>query len=799
MICTCGKELKENAKFCTECGKSIEAIINENSKLNTDTTNESQEQNIQNVTESNYIIEDDTTKQEQLESLNNETENIESNNINNDESFDTYNNEPVNDYDNNVNNNEPFNNYDNNINNNEPFNQKKKNSSKKIFAVTGAFLGVLAIALLVFIFTRPDYKIVNADYASYPYLTLTVEDGKGKFLEDTEDVSFYQDDKLIEDYEYEGDGDYIFKLDSSIEKGDATNITVKNNKNDEVLASKKYSIKSTIFDNLFDDIEVVSDDYPKIEILADADPRVEDFGIFDDMTVNVNGVDYESTYELDEDYITIYVDLSGSKRERETNIDINYTMNDEDVVVGAVLELEPLNNVNIEYIKSDYSEYPIVRQYVNFYDKENNNINAQINTKELSFYDITNSGQSPIEIVNTTRMTEGGKVSVELIADVSGSIGDSGLIESQNSLLTFINLVQFDKGDEAELISFSDWYYEEQRFSNNKTKLDRAIRELELGGGTALYDTLMHGLERTVIQRGSKFIVATTDGMDNASYESSYDDVIRSANEFNIPIYIIGIGDSIDTSVLANICESTGGEFIQLQDFNSLRDSFDKIYQKERDGFVIEYNVENLAAEEDDILLSLDGNVYGGEIELDYDPIFVSWGGNVRVDDPNTPYDERNFDSNYYDSTHRYEVVFEDVSWQEANRRAVAKGGYLARITSEEEFDVIVDRIKSSTSSKSYSYWLGGSRKKSYDDTYAWVDSDLEVKSGTIPENAWLPGEPSYYEHDSNGNALFEEEYLNMFYVANYDKWFLNDCIDDLLANYDTFKGKIAYVIEYDK
>lgn len=741
MKCSCGNQLENGVKFCNNCGKSVEQLIAE--------------------TEDVTIIDD--------ESVNNEKEVKSKIIVNNTEASGK---ESV-------------------INND-------KKSNKKILIPIGILVGIFLVGMMFFVLNKPEYKIVNAEYSEYPYFTITVVQGKDKYLVDTTDVEFYQDGVLIEDYNSNGHGDFDFVLNEALASGDVTNIEIKDNKNDKVLASGDYTISTTIFDNLFGNIELVSEEFPIIELRADINPKVTEFGVFESMVVAVNGVELEPTYILEGNSIIIDVNAEGTKRKLDTQIDINYKIKNIDKNVNTVIALEPFNNINIEFLKSDYSEYPIVRHYVNFYDDYNNNINDIIDTADLTFYDITSSGTSPIEILNATRLIDDGKASVELIADVSDSLGDSGLTESKNSLLTFLNIVQFDNGDEVELISFSDVYYENQRFTSNKVKLDRAVRELELGGMTALYDALMHGLERTVIQRGSKFIIATTDGMDNSSY-ISYREVIDKANEFNIPIYIIGVGNDIDSYILNEICTSTGGEFIQLNNFGALQNTLDRIYKHEKDGFVIEYNAETLQNEEDNILVRLDSNTYGGEIQLEYDPIFVSWGGNVRVDDPSTPYDERQFDSNYYDDTHTYEVVFEDVSWQEASNRAVSKGGYLARITSEEEFDVIVNEIESVTTSKAYLYFLGGSRKKSYDGNYTWVDSNLEVKSGTIPENAWLPGEPSLYEYDESGNVTIDEEYLNMFYVKKYDKWFLNDCTDDLLGNYDTYKGKVAYVIEYEK
>ncbi len=664
-------------------------------------------------------------------------------------------------------------------------------SRNKVFALA---FGAVFIILFAKIFINST-KLVDAN--DYPYCVINTN---GLKIKSNDTIEIIQDGLLVTTEKYNLDKKYYVFLDKDKNIGDRTKVEVK--VNGEILDESEFRINSTIFDDLFTNSRIVVDQYPELAIKVKMNPVIIEKNLINELAMNIDGVDYPYTKCIanGDGTSTIYFDIDGAKRKSDFAFEYHYDiLNKEDKVEGN-LELKKYDNVRIEKIKSDYSEYPLVRHYFNVYDNSTGNqINQSLTPEDFSLYENIANTKTKVENTNIVDVNNAGKASIELVADVSGSVDYSGLQESKDSLKAFLDVVDFASYDEVELLSFSDLVYEEQRYTNNKGKLVKSVDNLDLVSQTALYDALGHALERTVIQRGSKMIIATTDGYENASTKYDYKMVVEKAKEYQIPIYIVGVGSDIDTSILKLLTNATGGEFINVDSFNELSEKFTEIYKTGKDGFVVEYNVNDVSSENADVIITLESNGYGGETVIKYEPIFVSWGGNNRIDDIETPYDERVFDSNYYDDTHSYEIIFEDVSWQEANQKAVQKGGYLARITSEEEFDVIVSEIEKATTSKAYLYWLGGSRTNSVDGQYTWVDQDLNVMSETLPENIWLEGEPSYREYDANGNILFEEEYLNMFYVENIDKWVMNDCTDDVLSKYDAFKGKVAYVIEYEK
>lgn len=143
---------------------------------------------------------------------------------------------------------------------------------------------------------------------------------------------------------------------------------------------------------------------------------------------------------------------------------------------------------------------------------------------------------------------------------------------------------------------------------------------------------------------------------------------------------------------------------------------------------------------------------------------------------------------------HRYEYVVKDCTWEEAFEEAIAKGGYLVRINSEEEYDFILQEIEDLDLKKVH-FYLGGRRDED-GFFYYWVDKNNELYGEALNGNdgiwcadAWLDGEPSFRDGD------VEERYLNIFYYRAQDRWIWNDVSGEVI---DIYSGMIGYVVEYE-
>ena len=153
--------------------------------------------------------------------------------------------------------------------------------------------------------------------------------------------------------------------------------------------------------------------------------------------------------------------------------------------------------------------------------------------------------------------------------------------------------------------------------------------------------------------------------------------------------------------------------------------------------------------------------------------------------------------------THRYELYVEDVTWDEAKRRCEEKGGYLAAITTTEEYECIKNGIEDSGQTQ-VAYWVGA-----YDDNlrigggpiYEWYgpngDSSMYFFiSDTIMGKYWADGEPSYFKQAAD--EQIDELGIYLLYDDAKEDCYLYDAPMDMLLRNPEYTGKIGYICEYD-
>ena len=130
---------------------------------------------------------------------------------------------------------------------------------------------------------------------------------------------------------------------------------------------------------------------------------------------------------------------------------------------------------------------------------------------------------------------------------------------------------------------------------------------------------------------------------------------------------------------------------------------------------------------------------------------------------------------------HRYTVIASDLGWTHAQAACREQGGYLAVISSQEEFDQITALADAQGLTR---LWVGCRR---VDGELVW-ETDEEVSY--IP---WAENEPSYQD----GYDGVMEDYLMIFREGN--AWLYNDNRNDPAADYPAFySGTMGYVCEFE-
>ncbi len=143
-----------------------------------------------------------------------------------------------------------------------------------------------------------------------------------------------------------------------------------------------------------------------------------------------------------------------------------------------------------------------------------------------------------------------------------------------------------------------------------------------------------------------------------------------------------------------------------------------------------------------------------------------------------------------------YELIVADVTWSQAYYDCLDRGGHLVRITTDAEYQAILQQI-ASEGKENIIFWLGGARND--DSGYYWIYNDGYFGSEVLNEDAkyasyWLDNEPSFHD-DAAG---VDETRICMFRLSSSGQWVWNDVPDDILSVASFYSGKIGYICEYE-
>ena len=259
-----------------------------------------------------------------------------------------------------------------------------------------------------------------------------------------------------------------------------------------------------------------------------------------------------------------------------------------------------LDEINVEYDnyevlvnQIDFSDYPKIKTYLEIKDKNTGEVPRNIEPRFFYISEKTLSDKNLFRrtVSKASQLDQIENLNINMVADISGSMEGYPLENAKQIMSNFLNQVQFSIGDKVELTGFSDGVYTFEEFTNDAQALQNQIYDLYTGDMTALYDALFASVNTTAIQNGAKCVIAFTDGMDNYSNCTSTD-VINASQRYSVPVFIVGVGDSLDSYELRNIANATGGAYYNISDFQEMENLYKDIYRKQKQLYLVEYETD---------------------------------------------------------------------------------------------------------------------------------------------------------------------------------------------------------------
>ena len=216
-------------------------------------------------------------------------------------------------------------------------------------------------------------------------------------------------------------------------------------------------------------------------------------------------------------------------------------------------------------------------------------------------------------------------ISVALAMDYSG-----GFIpyydDAEYAARKFIYQMKSD--DRVSVVKFGGDAKVLQTFTSDTTLLIQKINKDYIQyHGTALYDAIYLSLEQCLAERNRKnrtAVIVYTDGGDSAPSKHSLKDVVDYAQWFEIPVFTIGLGDSLQHTEIKEIADQTGGLYKYSPSVNELESIYLAIYGILRGYYVLAHTSTDPYN---------NGTLRTVDVSIKYDNMWGRGAGNYRVPD----------------------------------------------------------------------------------------------------------------------------------------------------------------------
>ncbi len=199
--------------------------------------------------------------------------------------------------------------------------------------------------------------------------------------------------------------------------------------------------------------------------------------------------------------------------------------------------------------------------------EDNGSIGAGLNSQN---FEATLDGKRvPIRRVSAGYAVDEG-LGVALLLDTSGSMRGAGIHAARQAAIRFVS--QLGKNDQVAVINFDDAVHVRQNFTTDKRAVSAAIQSAEaVGQHTVLFDAIHKAASLPAsVPPGRRAIVLLTDGHDEGSSLKADDIAHLALDNKLLPVYAIGLGQSVDHAVLHRFGTVSGGADLYAPDPGAL-------------------------------------------------------------------------------------------------------------------------------------------------------------------------------------------------------------------------------------
>ena len=161
--------------------------------------------------------------------------------------------------------------------------------------------------------------------------------------------------------------------------------------------------------------------------------------------------------------------------------------------------------------------------------------------------------------------------------------------------------------DKGQVGAFSDKIMFSGPFTNDRDDLILAMRDLQYGNPTRLYDAIDASVDSLDEATGRKVVLVFTDGDDTAS-RKGFNEVLAKAKQKEVMVYAIGLQSEFfngqrmqrtrPSNTLRKIADETGGGYFELKRTAELAPTFTRVAQELHSLYALGFAPTNLDGKE---------------------------------------------------------------------------------------------------------------------------------------------------------------------------------------------------------
>jgi VWFA-related protein len=161
--------------------------------------------------------------------------------------------------------------------------------------------------------------------------------------------------------------------------------------------------------------------------------------------------------------------------------------------------------------------------------------------------------------------------------------------------------------EQVGLISFASKTADLVKPTDDRGAIERELDKLNATGYTALYDGIVQGVEMLKNRSERRVLIVVTDSFDYGASIYKYNDALKEATTWGVPIMTVGFGANVDKATLDKLATLTGGSATITSDSSQLKDTFTSILHTLRYQYKIRFS-SNLQADAKDHDLTVGAN-----------------------------------------------------------------------------------------------------------------------------------------------------------------------------------------------